>query len=269
MAETPELLNFKGWMARKEVDVDRLRALVRTGKLPPDILLRVIHIGAFEPAPNSTPETFQSLYWATITDAIDTADDPSSAQPITQQLVFHSQLPNTIIDLEGYFNDQLYNQLASPYWSRKALTKTILQRRAADGSALTDPSNENYWTYWTEQQEKNRCRGLAQVVWRALVQRLHPDIIKHPRWFYPNVHISFSGVRDLSERTIRRNAIACTRIEDGALRTLYDEIRTTGVKGIGPVGERDIAAMLAPEHPDIMLQLATEAGLEVEQDYSS
>lgn len=260
MTEIPKLLEFK---YVNPDELKQLQDLVYKKVLPPDVLFRAMHIGAYEPA-SSSSEKRQGMYWNTIANAIQHTSNPSDAQPLTQELIFNSVLPDTVIDTETWRTKELYQHLTSLYWSRGALGKIILQRRAAEGVALTDSRNEFHWTWETEWLEKNRCKGLAQGVWRALIRRLRPDILEHPRWFYPDTHISMNGTRELSERTIRRNAIACTKIKDETMRELYDEMITTGMKGIGSVGRRDIAAMLASEHPDIMLQLASEEGLAVE-----
>ncbi len=260
-AEAPELLEFRDWFGECEVE---LRNLVRDGKLPADILLRMMQIGQYEPDPAS-PDEFRSLYWKTLDDAVQHAETPSSMQPETLRVVY-GESPHTITDLEGSWNEEAYEQLGQQfsllYWSRGSLTKVILGRRAAEGKTITKVPPESYWL--PEEVEQHRCRGLAQGVWRTLVRRLRPDIIENPHWFYSSTQFSFNTCYELGERTIRRRAIGHTRIEDETMRGLYDEIEAIGMKGIGPVGKRDLAAMLAPEHPDIMEKLAKEEGLSFE-----
>lgn len=262
-AEAPELLEFRDWFGGKQYETE-LRNLVRAGKLPADILLRMMQIGQYEPNPAS-PNEFRSLYWKTLDDAVQHAEIPSSMQPETLRVVY-GEPPHTITDLEGYWNKETYEQLGRQfsllYWSRGSLSKVILARRAAEGKTITEAPPKSYWS--PEEIEQHRCRGLAQGVWRTLIGRLRPDIINNPQWFYSSTQISFDNTYELGERTIRRRAIGHTRIKDETMRELYDEIETIGMRGIGPVGKRDLAAMLAPEHPDIMEKLLKEEGLSLE-----
>lgn len=257
MPKLAELLPFKRSWGNPKLAHSNLETLVAEGKLPPDILFRLLSIGEYRPDLTDDSEKQSRLYLALLQDAVNHADDSAKARPETQAIVW-GELPDIVVDI-GRNGPELYAQLPTLYWSKKQLTDVIQARRLSEGKTITEPS-QGFW-YTAEERERRHCSGLAQPMWRVLVERLHPDIIKHPEWFYHAATLSFNNVYDLSSPTRRRRAIILSRISDIALRRLYEEIETTGMKGIGPIGQRDLGAMLAPVHQDIMLRLAEQEGV--------
>lgn len=233
---------------------------IKDGEIPQDVLFRLLSIGQWERDPNAAPDSRVRLYESVVADML-TADEPGLARQDTQAIVWSDTLPDAVVDLAKNDPD-LYAALPELYWTKSQLAQVIRKRRAEEGKTITTALPDSWWT--PEELEWRRCSGLAQPIWRALVQRVNPKIIKHPDWFHPSGVVSFNAHYNLSERTVRRRALSKTRIRDGVLYDLYGEIQVTGMRGIGSVGKIDIAAMLAPEHPDIAVSLARAAGISVD-----
>ena len=262
MSEAPSLTPFRRtWLhGDEELSNPTIASLVAEGKLPADLLARLATIGEWEPDPEY-PNDKRSLYLNTLADAVLNANDPQNARPDTQELVW-GNTPNTIVDI-GWNDSEIYRQLPTLYWGKSQLARAIKQRRAAEGVTIKHAPRNSWYEPW--ELESRRCSGLAQPLWRVLTGRLNPNILEHPEWFYPRTTISFNVVYELGQRTVQRHAIANTHISNDALVSLYGEIEKTGIKGVGPVGKLDLAAMLAQENEDIMMKLARESGIDIEE----
>ncbi len=232
MSDLPKLLPFERSWGNPQLTHPDLESLISQGKLPPDILFRLLTVGEYQPDPISPDGRKFPLSVALFRDAINNADDPDNARPETQRIIW-GELPDVVVDLNRNridFGMELFPEL---YWGKKQLANVIQTRRLSEGKTITEDFTR-FWYNSAEERERRYCSGLAQPVWRQLVARLHPDILTHPEWFYHSSTISFTTVYNLTLQTRRRRAITHSLISDVALRSLYEEIETTGMKGIGP-----------------------------------
>ena len=260
MSKQQNLLQFDRLYDRPQPSSPRLEQLISDGKIPSDILFRLLSIGEYQPDPKSPKDWRQPLYLTALHDAIDHADNPSEAHPLTQNIVW-GELPNVVVDLgrNSIEHPESFEELSEVYWSMEQLAKVIQMRRQEEGKTITVEPRNSYYT--ADELEENKSYGLARPMWRTFINRLNPDVTKHPEWFYPSGFISFNNIYSLSLRTRARRALGRSLISNMALRGFYDEINAIGMKGIGPTGKKDLAVLLAPMHEDILFDLAEKEGV--------
>lgn len=88
MSKQQNLLQFDRLYDRPQPSSPRLEQLISDGKIPSDILFRLLSIGEYQPDPKSPKDWRQPLYLTALHDAIDHADNPSEAHPLTQNIVW-------------------------------------------------------------------------------------------------------------------------------------------------------------------------------------
>lgn len=222
--------------------VGDVNQLIDEGQLPSDTMFRLMAVG------REATSSGRLLNYILMQDMVKHVDSPDKMKDRTQE-VLYGKLPDAVVDINMRINYKEYPKLDVLYYSIFDLARSIRHRREATGQAI--PQQPYDRRLHTQQDERNRCLGLAKPLWRTIVNRFHPEWIANPHSQYPSGFVSFMTYYEIGEKLMQRGIVFNAVISDALVKSIYDESVETGVKGIGPVGREDLRLMLLEQHPDL------------------
>lgn len=220
---------------------------VRTDKLPFDTWFRLRTVGAYQP---DWMQSDASLSRNIGEDIAKNIDDPSEMRPDSHRLLW-GEIPDAVVDVDHYTNRFAYPKLETMYYRLPNLARIIKRQRSEAGQTIAEVPER--WYVTPEEYENSRCFGLARPIWRTIIQRIHPEWLKNPEYYWSRTQYTIHGsYYELGDHSLRRRVIDAAVISDEVVYDIYDESVRTGVKGIGPKGRESLRDLLAEEHPELM-----------------
>jgi hypothetical protein len=219
---------------------------VEAGRLPYDVLFRLASIGYNQP--DLLDDSRKSLRWVLLHDILENSDDPGAMRPDASALI-GGNAPDAVVDWYQSENHKFYARLDPMYYRMGNLVRVIRRQREEAGKTITEVPED--WYHTPAQYERNRCKGLAQPIWRNIVQRLHPEWLTRSHEFHLPL-IGYTHIYSLGKRTEENQVLGRAVISDTAVYDFYQEAVKTGVVGIGPAGRESLRELLSDEHPELL-----------------
>lgn len=229
----------------------RVEASIASGILPPDTFLRLDTLGDGTVDPDDVNN--RSLRWGVLLELADVCQMPENLTPRTRQIIFGDS-PRAFIAWYWYLGDidKLHTRYDESYLLKPDLTQVIRERRAEEGKTIEAvPDDRRYID--PAIMEESQCRRISHSLWRVLVQRIMPEWVEPANIldFYRPVKKGLKIELDRELYEMVRALVGSVALRVDYIRDVYDEAVEVGVKGIGPVGLKDLRTLLAEEYPEL------------------